>query len=111
MHAANEETAAHEVGHAFTIEPPTLCSRFNAVRCEELRAAAIGLTVMRGQLDAYEDEIFLRERAADRLASLWLGRAVDTTSGACGKRRRQVMARDVDRDLERAIAVGGGSTR
>lgn len=106
LHIPDEAAAAHELGHVWTVDPPAFRSRLSAARCEEITAAAAGLTVLRGELalKEWEHRSNQLERAADELASLWLHRKVDTTSGTCGERRRQQHAREVDRLLERACA-------
>jgi hypothetical protein len=110
LHVADDGKAAHEIGHVHTIDPPEFLSRISAARAEEVVASAVGLASLRGDdaLEQMKRRAELDELAADRLASWWLRRRIDTTSGICGERRRRGMDLDIARHLERAASIRGG---
>lgn len=105
IHVADDAVGAHELGHLWTLDRPEFVARLCAARVDEVVAAAVGLTALEGDqaLEEMKRQGMLREIAADRLASFWLRRAVNTTGGRRGEHRLRGMETDITRHLERAV--------
>lgn len=89
---ASEEVTAHELGHAWCSVPHIA---FQGLSDEERARLHVALhtDVDEQEADRIADLNMRDERAADCLASLWLGRRVDTTSGHLRDlRRRRIRA-------------------
>lgn len=88
---ADEAVVAHELGHAWCEVPSVAytCVPLDDAQIERLRAGSLAEAEAAGRAAELEDETIRGELAADRLATLWLGRTVDTTSGRRGVRRRR----------------------
>lgn len=109
LHRADEGIAAHETAHLWQLSPPEFIGRLTAADGEKVRAEAVALTVESPDgeqvIAAMKDQQMLHERAADRLASCWLGRTIDTTAGHRGVSRRRGMDETIARLHDRAIGA------
>jgi hypothetical protein len=89
---ADEETVAHELAHVWTSEQNPFHKGLDAEQSARLLACS-RTDVDEQDVAKVVDSIMVDELAADRLASFWLGRSVDTTSGRLGElRRRRIRA-------------------
>lgn len=90
---ASEEVTAHELGHAWCSVPNIAFKGLSTEERERLHVA-LYTDVDEQTVDSIVDASMRNELAADELATLWLGRHVDTTSGQLGElRRRRIRAR------------------
>jgi hypothetical protein len=87
--------AAHECAHAFQTKP--LPYVFDAPELGRLRAGMTKKAVEDGTVDELIEDALRFERAADELASAWMGYRVDTTSGHRGDSRRRFMRQEIER--------------
>jgi hypothetical protein len=100
------ETIAHEFSHVWQTDfrahdayPLTVEQR------ERLRTGLAVYAIETGKIDEWAEDID-NEVAADMLASKWLARPVDTTSGSRGDSRRRHQRREIE-DAADAADAGG----
>jgi hypothetical protein len=99
--AADRDLVAHEFAHVWQVAPSPWTATLSAEQRESFKRAILADVVEEGTERELAEMQLQRERAADALASLWLGHRVDMTSGARGERRRQGLLRDIRNPQER----------
>jgi hypothetical protein len=92
---ADRALVAHEFAHVHQIAPSPWTATLSAEQRERFKRTVLADVVeKRAERELVEMQM-QRERAADVLASLWLGFRVDTTSCARGERRRAGLLRTI----------------
>lgn len=95
----DEAIFAHEVSHAVQRRRPA--ETITRAQLEERFDYLAMLAVQCGKVPELTDVQMEYEAAADALARSW-GFAINTTSGACGVRRRQQLVADIEHRARRA---------
>lgn len=93
---ADRQTFAHEAAHAWQLAPSLALESLDAEQRLAFASFIYAEAVDAGTDDELIEKQMQRERAADGLASLWLGERVDTTSGVRGERRRHGLRQEID---------------
>ncbi|HEY0986957.1 MAG TPA: hypothetical protein VGD80_07890 [Kofleriaceae bacterium] len=97
---ARREIIAHEIGHTWHRKPLPANARLDAAQLKRLVDASSAQAVDAGRVDETVESQFLRELAADRLATV-LGWPCDTTSSYRGAERRASMRAEIERGAAR----------
>lgn len=96
------DTCAHESAHAWHAEP--LPFDLSSDEREQFYDAVCARDLEESRISDHVERVMVSERAADCLASAWIGELVDTTSGRHGDRRRQRLRREIAEAAARARA-------